>query len=127
MIANFLSASCGTLLIFSQHTFNPSYVVNNETWNAKDSAFRGSSFIKIPFWLKYFTGGIEYHHIHHMNSKIPNYNLRAYHEEVMNKSNIFDNIVTLSTVSLVRQYCNTVSLVEQFCNNNNSFSCGTIL
>ena len=96
MIANLLSASCGTLLIFSQHTFNPSYVVNNETWNAKDSALLGSSFIQIPFWLKYFTGGIEYHHIHHINPKIPNYNLHTYHEEVINKSDMFDNIVTLS-------------------------------
>jgi fatty acid desaturase len=40
--------------------------------------------------------GIEYHHIHHMNSKIPGYNLQKYHEEVVSKSNMFDNIVTLS-------------------------------
>ena len=31
-----------------------------------------------------------------MNSKIPNYNLQSYHEEVISKSNIFDNIIKLS-------------------------------
>ena len=57
-----------------------------------DSALLGSSFIQIPFWLKYFTDGIEYHYIHHINSKIPNYNLHAYHEEVINKNDMYDNI-----------------------------------
>jgi omega-6 fatty acid desaturase (delta-12 desaturase) len=40
--------------------------------------------------------GIEYHHIHHMNTKIPGYNLQKYHEEVVSKSNMFDNVVKLS-------------------------------
>ena len=31
-----------------------------------------------------------------MNSKIPYYNLQAYHEEVVSKSNMFDNVVKLS-------------------------------
>ena len=39
--------------------------------------------------------GIEYHHIHHTNAKIPGYNLQQYHEEVISKSNIFDNVVKL--------------------------------
>jgi len=91
-----ISSTCGTLLFFNQHTFNPPYVVNNKNWNMKDSGLKGSSFIQIPYLLKYFTGGIEYHHIHHFNSKIPNYNLQSYHEEVISKSNIFDNIIKLS-------------------------------
>jgi omega-6 fatty acid desaturase (delta-12 desaturase) len=91
-----ISSSCESLLFFNQHTFNPPYVVNNETWNVKDSGLRGSSYIQMPRFLKYFTGCIEYHHIHHFNPKIPSYNLSSYHEEVILKSNIFDNIVELS-------------------------------
>jgi omega-6 fatty acid desaturase (delta-12 desaturase) len=96
LFAMFLSSTCGAVLFKNQHTFNPAYVVNNETWNMKDSGLGGSSFIQIPYLLKYFTGGIEYHHIHHMNAKIPGYNLQAYHEEVVSKSNMFDNVVKLS-------------------------------
>jgi omega-6 fatty acid desaturase (delta-12 desaturase) len=83
------------MLFHSQHTFNPPYVVNNDSWNMKNSGLLGSSFVQVPYLLKYFTGGIEYHHIHHINSKIPGYNLQKYHEEVISKSTFFDNIVKL--------------------------------
>jgi len=92
----YFSSILGILLFFNQHTFNPAYVVGNEEWTQKNSGLEGSSFIQIPYLLKYFTMGIEYHHIHHMNSKIPGYNIQKYHEEVVSKSNIFDNIVILN-------------------------------
>ena len=95
-IVLWIVSNIGVILFHCQHTFNPTYVVNNETWNMKDSGLEGSSFIQIPYWLKYFTGSIEYHHIHHMNAKIPNYNLQNYHDEVVSKSNMFDNVVKLS-------------------------------
>jgi omega-6 fatty acid desaturase (delta-12 desaturase) len=79
-----------------QHAFNPPYVVNNEKWNVKASGINGSSFIKFPIYIKYFWGGEAYHHVHHMNSKIPFYNLQKYHEEVVSKSNMFDCVVQLS-------------------------------
>jgi omega-6 fatty acid desaturase (delta-12 desaturase) len=92
----YLSHIIGYLLFFNQHTFNPPYIVKNEEWNQRDSGLIGSSFIQIPWYLKYFFSGIEYHHIHHMNSKIPGYNLQRYHDEVEKNSNMFDNIVRLS-------------------------------
>jgi omega-6 fatty acid desaturase (delta-12 desaturase) len=96
LILSMISSSIGVMLFHSQHTFNPPYIVNNETYSQRDSGLLGSSFIQIPYVLKYFTGGIEYHHIHHMNSKIPNYNLQYYHEEVVSKSDMFQDIVKLS-------------------------------
>lgn len=96
LLSFFVTASVGTMLFFNQHTYNPPYVIKNEKWKMKDSGLKGSSFIQIPKYLKYFTGGIEYHHIHHMNSKIPGYNLQNYHDEVVSKSEMFDNIVKLS-------------------------------
>ena len=84
------------IVFFNQHTFNQSYVVKNDEWKQKDSGLKGSSFIQVPYLLKYFTGGIEYHHIHHMNSKIPGYNLQKYHESVILNSSLFDGIKKLS-------------------------------
>jgi omega-6 fatty acid desaturase (delta-12 desaturase) len=83
-------------IFHNHHTFNPSYVVNDKLWNMKDSGIHGSSFFILPTFIKYISGGGEYHHIHHMNAKIPIYNLQKYHEEVVSKSNIFDNVVKLS-------------------------------
>jgi omega-6 fatty acid desaturase (delta-12 desaturase) len=94
----YISFVLGFILFHNQHTFNPPYIVNNESWNMKNSGLLGSSFIQIPIFLKYFSGGIEYHHIHHINAKIPGYNLQKYHEEVVSTSNLFDNIVKLSMV-----------------------------
>ena len=96
IISVYLSFIINFVLFFNQHTFNPPYVVGDEKWNIKDSGLKGSSHILIPSYLKYFTCGIEYHHIHHMNSRIPGYNMKNFHEEVKNNSNMFDNITILS-------------------------------
>jgi len=96
-LISFIIFSSITFIVFhNQHTYNPSYVVGKVDWTQKNSGIYGSSFIQIPFWLEYFYMGIEYHHIHHMNAKIPGYHLQQYHEEVVKKSDLFDPIVTLS-------------------------------
>jgi acyl-lipid omega-6 desaturase (Delta-12 desaturase) len=91
-----IAGTIGTTLFFNQHTFNPPYITSNDDWTMRESGLKGSSFIQIPWFLKYFMGGIEYHHIHHYNSKIPNYNLRELHDKVTSTSNAFDGIVSLS-------------------------------
>ena len=96
LIATYIGFLINFLLFFNQHTYNPAYIVGNKEWTQRNSGLLGSSFIQIPKLLKYFTMGIEYHHIHHMNAKIPGYNLQKYHEEFESVSNIFDNVVKLS-------------------------------
>jgi len=88
--------SIGFILFHNQHTFNPPYVVTNTKWTKKESGLRGSSFIQVPSYLKYFTSGIEYHHIHHMNPGIPGYNIQKLHEEIVETTNELDNIAKLS-------------------------------
>jgi len=80
LTAYFISFVIGFILFFNQHTFNPAYVVRECEWTQPNSGLLGSSFIQVPYYLKYFTAGIEYHHIHHMNSKIPGYNIQKCHE-----------------------------------------------
>jgi len=88
--------SIGFFTFFNQHTFNPAYVETIETWTFKNSGLLGSSFIQVPRGISFFTDGIEYHHIHHINSKIPGYNLQKYHEEVVAASTAFDNVTKLT-------------------------------
>jgi omega-6 fatty acid desaturase (delta-12 desaturase) len=98
MIWASLSSVLAFMIFHNQHSFNPSYVVNDTEWTKRNSGLLGSSFIQVPKYLKYFYMGIEYHHIHHMNAKIPGYNLQSFHEEVLSKTNMFDDIVKLSMV-----------------------------
>ena len=96
LIAKSFAFSLGFLLFHNQHTFNPLYVVTDEKWNKKDSGLLGSSFIQIPKYLKFFTVGIEYHHLHHISYSIPGYNLHKLHEEMLKNTDDLDNITKLS-------------------------------
>lgn len=42
----------------------------------------GSSYYQLPKILQWFSGNIGFHHIHHLNSRIPNYNLERCHKRV---------------------------------------------
>jgi omega-6 fatty acid desaturase (delta-12 desaturase) len=48
----------------------------------------------LPEVLKLFTAGIEYHHIHHLSSRVPSYRLRACHEEA--PLGMWDGIQTMT-------------------------------
>ena len=65
----------GVWLFYVQHQFEDVYWADNEDWNFVDASLRGASFYKLPPFLSWFTGNIGYHHIHHLNPGIPNYNL----------------------------------------------------
>src|ERR1051326_8271787 len=51
-----------------------------EQWDYTAAALQGSSFYKLPRVLQWFSGNIGFHHIHHLSSRIPNYNLERCHQ-----------------------------------------------
>jgi acyl-lipid omega-6 desaturase (Delta-12 desaturase) len=44
-------------------------------------ALEGSSYVKLPKILQWFTGNIGLHHVHHVRPSIPNYNLQQCHDQ----------------------------------------------
>jgi len=75
-----LAAAIGSWLFFVQHQFEHAYWQPHESWNFTRSALEGSSYYRLPRVLQWFTGNIGFHHIHHFDSRIPNYNLPACYE-----------------------------------------------
>ena len=76
------------MLFHLQHQVNDGYwkEYNKDDKLSKDNAeLIGASFLKIPFFLKPFTFGIEYHHIHHIDPSIPGYNIQRCHEDLVKK------------------------------------------
>ena len=63
-----------------QHQFEDAYWERGENWDFVAAALKGSAFLQLPRVLQWFTGNIGYHHVHHLSSRIPNYNLQACHE-----------------------------------------------
>ena len=76
-----ISHSIGIWLFYIQHQFDDVAWVRGNDWDYKTAAFTGSSFLKFPPVLQWFTGNIGFHHVHHLSSMIPNYNLASCHYE----------------------------------------------
>ena len=75
------ASSLGVFLFYVQHQFEDAYWARHKDWNYAEAALHGSSFFKMGPIMKFFTGNIGFHHIHHLSPKIPNYKLEACHYE----------------------------------------------
>jgi omega-6 fatty acid desaturase (delta-12 desaturase) len=76
-----IAGALGIWLFYVQHQFEDVYWRRAERWSYADAALRGSSFLCLPAPLRFATGNIGYHHVHHLAVRIPNYNLKRAHEE----------------------------------------------
>lgn len=75
------AGTVGIWLFYIQHQFDPGYWKHDEKWDRYDAAMFGASYYKLPGILRWFTGNIGVHHLHHLQPRIPNYELyRAYTE-----------------------------------------------
>jgi omega-6 fatty acid desaturase (delta-12 desaturase) len=90
--AALLAGSAGIWLFYVQHQFEDAYWRPREQWSYADAALRGSSYLRLPKLLQFFTGNIGLHHLHHLNARIPNYNLQRAHDE----NPMFHDVPTIS-------------------------------
>jgi len=79
--AALVAGAVGVWLFYVQHNFEGAYWQRTGGWGYADAALQGSSFLKLPRVLQFATGSIGYHHVHHLNVRIPNYNLERAHAE----------------------------------------------
>jgi omega-6 fatty acid desaturase (delta-12 desaturase) len=87
-----LAGSAGVWLFYVQHQFEDTYWQRAGDWSYADAALRGSSHLKLPKLLQFFTGNIGLHHVHHLSTRVPNYNLQRAHDH----NPIFHAVPTLS-------------------------------
>ena len=78
--AAMLAGAVGIWLFYVQHQFEDTYWQRRDEWTYADAALRGSSYLKLPPVLGFFTGNIGLHHVHHLNARVPNYHLKRAHE-----------------------------------------------
>jgi acyl-lipid omega-6 desaturase (Delta-12 desaturase) len=75
-----VAGAVGVWLFYVQHQFEDTYWQTHADWRYDHAALAGSSYLKLPGVLQFFTGNIGFHHVHHLSVGIPNYNLQAAHE-----------------------------------------------
>jgi omega-6 fatty acid desaturase (delta-12 desaturase) len=93
-----LAGSVGIWLFYVQHQFEDAYWQSADDWDYADAALRGASYLKLPKVMQFFTGNIGLHHVHHLNARVPNYNLQRAHDE----NPVFSQVPTLSFWDAVR-------------------------
>eukprot|EP00606_Chrysophyceae_sp_TOSAG23-5_P001413 GSChrysophyteH2.ASY1.ANO1.1565.1 assembled CDS len=84
LLGQYIGVCYGTMAFHLQHQVNIGYwkEYDKEDAHAHDCAqLAGSSMLEVPFWLKYCMFGIEYHHIHHLSTRVPGYKIQRCHEE----------------------------------------------
>jgi acyl-lipid omega-6 desaturase (Delta-12 desaturase) len=70
-----MAAALGGYLFYAQHSFPGMIILPDAEWSAWRAALVSSSYLATGPVLRWFTGNIGYHHIHHLNSLIPFYRL----------------------------------------------------
>jgi len=93
-----LAGAAGIWLFYVQHSFEDVYWETGDRWTYADAALRGSSYLKLPKVLQFFSGNIGLHHVHHLSARIPNYNLQRAHDE----NDIFHDVPVLTLADGIR-------------------------
>ncbi|WP_188050009.1 fatty acid desaturase, partial [Serratia marcescens] len=86
------ATAVGSYLFYVQHNFPQAKLYNRSQWDYIDAAMKSTSYFKMGPLMSWVTGNIGYHHIHHINHRIPFYNLPK----------AMENILVLNEVEVTR-------------------------
>jgi len=70
-----IAAMIGVWLFYVQHQFEDTVWDTSDDWQVHDAALYGSTHYDLPAPLRWMTANIGIHHVHHLYSRIPYYNL----------------------------------------------------
>jgi len=87
-LALYLGSAIAVLLFYLQHNYAEAYWQNNDSWDYTDAALKGSSYLNLGKVFHWLTSDIGYHHIHHLDPRVPNYLLSKVDKEVDFKEKI---------------------------------------
>jgi len=72
-----LSSAAAVWGFYVQHQFERTYWRETDLWDFHEASVLASSYYELPQPIRWFSGDIGIHHIHHLSSRIPNYRLSA--------------------------------------------------
>ena len=93
-----IASIVGVWLFSIQHRFEHAQWMPDASWSFAAASLGGTSYLRLPRLLQWFTGNIGFHHVHHVNPRIPNYRL----EECHNADAGFQSASTLTLRTALR-------------------------
>jgi len=75
LVPHFMLGVVGAYFFYAQHNFPGVSIYDRAGWAYGKAALGSSSYLRTNRIMAYFTANIGYHHIHHLNAKIPFYRL----------------------------------------------------
>lgn len=91
-LPHMLTYAIGSYLFYAQHNFPGVSFTDNAGWTYEKAALESSSFMRTSRLMAWFSANIGYHHVHHLNARIPFYRL----PEVMHELPELQNAKTTS-------------------------------
>ncbi|MBL7846323.1 MAG: fatty acid desaturase [Cyclobacteriaceae bacterium] len=88
----FIMSGMGAYLFYCQHNFPGAKFRENHDWSYTNAALSSTSYMVMSPVMHWFTANIGYHHVHHINSRIPFYRLK----EAMKSMPELSTVVTTS-------------------------------
>ncbi len=113
VIPHFITYAIGSYLFYAQHNFPGVTFYDKAGWTYERAALDSSSYMKMGPLMAWFSGNIGYHHIHHLNARIPFYRLPEVLRELPELQK--PKITTLNPLEIVRCLRLKVWDVEQQC------------
>ena len=74
-VPHLIACAIGTYLFYAQHNFPGVSFSDKGGWTYEKAALESSSFMKTNLIMAWFTANIGFHHVHHLNARIPFYRL----------------------------------------------------
>lgn len=75
IIPSVIAAALGAYLFYAQHNYPGVVLRDRAKWDYVAAALESSSMIRMSPLMHWLTGNIGYHHVHHLNHRIPFYRL----------------------------------------------------
>lgn len=77
MVGVSIATGYAMFLFTVEHNFEGAVQIPRSDHDRITAALTGSSCLPMPWWFEWVTFGVEYHHIHHMNPRVPGYRLKV--------------------------------------------------
>lgn len=75
LVPHLMAHAIGSYLFYAQHNFPGVSFSDKAGWTYEKAALESSSFMRTGPIMAWFTANIGYHHVHHLNARIPFYRL----------------------------------------------------